>query len=864
MSFKESIEYNLNHSDFGNLLQSRFEILEEIYRSSLSYIYKIQSKDTGKFFVLKAIRRQEDFEFNIEIAKKINHKNIVKLEEYGYSDQFLFIIREYIEGVNLEHFIKNRGPFSKKEVNHILVHISSALNYLHNFEEGAIIFRDLKPSNIMITPSGNPILIDIITIRALSNEKQTDTFYIGSKGYAAPEQYGYMQSNEKSDVFSLGATLYYMVTGKHPEQLDKEAIGQLSVNKSIKRTLLKATQFNPSRRHGSIKGFMADLKRPFDYVKLSAFSIGMLLMIFAFWTYQNRPLAYDIETIKSSENIHLEDMLVLEDGLEFSFEEQGQLLVHIEREKLDESIKDFEFLSVGLAYASYDKHSIKDAIFVGLKDKIGFAAYPNTGYSFAIEDQDNLCLVLYSSEREPLAYYLYSDFENPYFLEPGVVEIDRLSESLTIHYYEDHMRVSIDQDIEVPFTKIAVYSNPVGFDSDNKEVIRENCRSGLNVREYMMPGFDSRYGQYGIRDRLSWMIVLMDDDYNIVKEYIHYDDFVSEEKTKSEEIIVEATRENVLVSETVSIDFQPSHMTVFVDQAKEIPFTRISTWSNPRAFSEDEKDWIRSEGITEDNANIYREEGQVNGYGPDGMRDGLSWFIVLLDDSLNIVKEYEYYDDYISRPLEIDEIVEGMSIYYYETCLRVVIDEQFKIPFEQLSVWSHPSVFSEEDKKWILDEGINESNARTYQAGGHVSGYGSENIRAGQEWMIVLLDKNLEALATYFHKDDYVDENPLLGVYHVTDGIDVNYYKRSAEIKMNPDLLPEYTRFSIWGSGSGLSDSVWASTRLKVSQGQGIQAFNEEGYKTGYGNIASFTGQDWMIFLLDDDNNIIKEYGIDF
>ena len=159
-----------------------------------------------------------------------------------------------IDGTTLENAVENSGPCSTELVQKYIHQIYQALQYLHHHYDGQLIYRDLKPSNIMVTKDGKITLIDINTLRMKKNLSKSDTYYIGSRGYTAPEAYGYAQSTETSDVYSLGATLYFLLTGQIPSvgNLFHDEIKASNLNQKYKAIILKATKFNPKDRYQKI------------------------------------------------------------------------------------------------------------------------------------------------------------------------------------------------------------------------------------------------------------------------------------------------------------------------------------------------------------------------------------------------------------------------------------------------------------------------------------------------------------------------------------------------------------------------------------------------------------------------------------
>jgi serine/threonine-protein kinase len=253
--YYESYEYDINNSIAGDQIQKKYEILEEIYRSNQSVLNKAICKDTGYIFVLKGIRKKEGFTFEVDHIKQIESPVINKVIESYESEKFIFLIMNYVEGTNLEEFIKKYGVLDDEKLKTIAYQIALALEELHLHQGSKYVFRDLKPSNIMMKPDGTIVLIDVITIREVKENQTQDTFLIGSKGYTAPEAYGFMQTTQQSDIYSFGATYFYMLTGVQPGNIHsfketlKERNDLLTHHKSI---IYKATAFNPKDRYKDV------------------------------------------------------------------------------------------------------------------------------------------------------------------------------------------------------------------------------------------------------------------------------------------------------------------------------------------------------------------------------------------------------------------------------------------------------------------------------------------------------------------------------------------------------------------------------------------------------------------------------------
>ena len=178
-----AVELDLHRSEFGKYLLAHYDILEEIYHSENSQIFKIKQLGSNNIRVLKAIKKRPFINFDFDGFQKIRHEHIVLVDQTGESEHFFYMLMEYIDGTTLENAVENSGPCSTELVQKYIHQIYQALQYLHHHYDGQLIYRDLKPSNIMVTKDGKITLIDINTLRMKKNLSKSDTYYIGSRGY---------------------------------------------------------------------------------------------------------------------------------------------------------------------------------------------------------------------------------------------------------------------------------------------------------------------------------------------------------------------------------------------------------------------------------------------------------------------------------------------------------------------------------------------------------------------------------------------------------------------------------------------------------------------------------------------------------
>ena len=143
--------------------------------------------------------------------KKINHPSLPRIVDIGEDDEFIYIVEDFFEGEALDRQLKIRKRFDEATVVEWAKQLCGILYYLHSLEP-AIIYRDMKPANIIVTSDNIVKLIDFGIAREYKQDSGSDTSYMGTRGYAAPEQYGTSQTDARTDIYSLGVTLYHLLT----------------------------------------------------------------------------------------------------------------------------------------------------------------------------------------------------------------------------------------------------------------------------------------------------------------------------------------------------------------------------------------------------------------------------------------------------------------------------------------------------------------------------------------------------------------------------------------------------------------------------------------------------------------------------
>jgi serine/threonine protein kinase len=214
-----------------NVLMQRYRILEKIGEGGFGLVYKAIDKKNNMTVAIKqinvaALNMQEiidatdSYNREITLLPQLQHRSLPRVYGYFTDEDHWYIIMEYINGKTLEETLAkaSKGGLPVKQVLDIGTALCDVLAYLHA-QQPAIIYRDIKPANIMITDKGDIYLIDFGTARRYRADQIRDTGSLGSPGYAAPEQYGKAQTTPKTDLYGLGATLQTLLTGKEPFEI---------------------------------------------------------------------------------------------------------------------------------------------------------------------------------------------------------------------------------------------------------------------------------------------------------------------------------------------------------------------------------------------------------------------------------------------------------------------------------------------------------------------------------------------------------------------------------------------------------------------------------------------------------------------
>ena len=252
-------------ANIGQIIDDKYEILTLIGKGGMSKVYLARDRRLNKQWAVKEIQkkaRDKNNEVVVQSAiaeanmiKQLDHPSIVRIVDIIDEPDVIYIIEDYIEGETLNTILEDHGAQPQELVIEWAMQICEAFEYLHT-RKPPIIYRDMKPSNVMVKPDGNIKIIDFGIAREYKEQGSADTVSLGTKGYAAPEQFGGKgQTDARTDIYCLGVTLYHLVTGHSPCDPPYEIYPirhwNPQLDPGLEAIIEKCTQLNPGDRYQS-------------------------------------------------------------------------------------------------------------------------------------------------------------------------------------------------------------------------------------------------------------------------------------------------------------------------------------------------------------------------------------------------------------------------------------------------------------------------------------------------------------------------------------------------------------------------------------------------------------------------------------
>lgn len=249
------------------LFDGRYKIIKTIGSGGMGTVYLAESVSLGTKWAVKAIPKKENANFDLlaepNILKKLNHPALPRIIDIEQDEKNIYIVEDYIEGTPLDKQLQARKSFDEATVIEWAKQLCNILYYLHSLKPNPIIYRDMKPSNIIVSANNAVKVIDFGIAREFKKDSGSDTSYMGTRGYAAPEQYGTSQTDARTDIYSLGVTMYHLLTGKSPNEPPYEFKLLRMVDKSfsegIEFIVNKCVQNNPLNRYQDTTELLHDL-----------------------------------------------------------------------------------------------------------------------------------------------------------------------------------------------------------------------------------------------------------------------------------------------------------------------------------------------------------------------------------------------------------------------------------------------------------------------------------------------------------------------------------------------------------------------------------------------------------------------------
>lgn len=260
-------------TEIGTVIDGKYEVLREIGRGGMSVVYLAMDTHLNKQWAVKEIRKKgggknDEIVVNSLLAeanmmKRLDHPALPRIVDIIDNGFTIYVVMDYIEGESLDKILTEYGPQPEDKVVTWAMQIADALAYLHS-QRPPIIYRDMKPANVMLKPEGNIKIIDFGIAREYKEQKLADTTVLGTKGYAPPEQYS-GQTDARSDIFALGMTMHHLLTGVDPRTGGTYAPVRMwnpGISEGVEAIIDRCVQPASENRYQTCADLIYDLEHP--------------------------------------------------------------------------------------------------------------------------------------------------------------------------------------------------------------------------------------------------------------------------------------------------------------------------------------------------------------------------------------------------------------------------------------------------------------------------------------------------------------------------------------------------------------------------------------------------------------------------
>lgn len=271
----------------GSVIDGKYKIQKQIGKGGMSRVYLAVDLRLKKQWAVKEVRKygsEKHSEIMVqsllteaEIMKRLDHPALPRIVDIIEDSRRIFIVMDYIEGQSMDRVVREQGAQAEADVLRWGRQICDALIYLHS-QDPPIIYRDMKPANVILNPEGNVKIIDFGIAREYKAQNRTDTVVLGTRGYASPEHFGARQTDARSDIFSLGMTLHFFLTGAEPGTPGYEYASvrqwRPELSPAAEAIIDKCTAVDPDARYQTAAELMRDLESP-ERVRRHKFTAGL-------------------------------------------------------------------------------------------------------------------------------------------------------------------------------------------------------------------------------------------------------------------------------------------------------------------------------------------------------------------------------------------------------------------------------------------------------------------------------------------------------------------------------------------------------------------------------------------------------------
>ena len=265
-------------AEIGTVLGGKYKLLKRLGRGGMSVVYLAMDIRLNKRWAVKEIRKDNTWDtgalwkglqMEANILKIVDHPVLPRIVDIVHFEGTVFVVMDYVEGMSMSEVLRSEGAQPQHQVIEWAKELCSALDYLHSLTP-PIIYRDMKPSNIILKPDGRIKLIDFGTAKEFDASDLADKVALGTRGYAAPEQFGdakgrgLHKTDARTDIYNLGATLYHLLTGKAPSEPPYVIKPIRSFNPALsgglEKIIQKCTMPNPKDRYSNCAELLYDLE----------------------------------------------------------------------------------------------------------------------------------------------------------------------------------------------------------------------------------------------------------------------------------------------------------------------------------------------------------------------------------------------------------------------------------------------------------------------------------------------------------------------------------------------------------------------------------------------------------------------------